>query len=103
MGDVIEFPKTFTPRDRATLGDTLIDHAATVGKYMGDDLAGFFVVAMSKKGTYSCGWRNPPEMSVTLFGALLSEICRRETITQTEAVEVFNNQSGNYTPYDDGA
>jgi hypothetical protein len=40
-------------------------------------------------------------MSETMFGALMGEITRREIITQTEAVFVFNRASE--TTYDDGA
>jgi hypothetical protein len=101
MGEVVEFPKIMGHDKDKPAEDVLVSHARELVASMAKGVDGFFIAVVGPDGKYNAGWRVPPTMSETMFGALMGEITRREIITQTEAVFVFNRASE--TTYDDGA
>lgn len=75
------------------LSRKLIEHAHTISNLLEGDVSAFFIVAIKPDSSSSCGWGldpNHPSMGATLFGALVSEIARREIITQSEVVDILN-------------
>lgn len=103
MGDVVKFPRQRQVRSDEPAESIIVRHARDIADMLGDDLQGFFIVGIRGDGSYSNGWRKPAGMGTTLFGAMVVEAARQEIITQTEAVYVFNNQSGQPAEDDDGA
>lgn len=90
-------------QERSANAHKLIEHAHQIASLLEGDVASFFIIGIKKDGSHSTGWRLDPDslfMGETLFGAFITEIVRREIITQSEVVNILNRDTDTS---DDGA
>lgn len=70
----------------------MIEHAKRIAGYdePSSQLDGFLVIGMYSDGTTSIGLRIPDRLPRALVPAYISEVLRRDVITEKEAARVFD-------------
>jgi hypothetical protein len=85
--------KTTLPTEPAGIEARAVNHLRKIASWSNDQapLDGYMLIGMFGDGTTSVAFSLPDRLTPTLAAAWLTEIIRRDLITEREAERVFDN------------